>query len=135
MNNIFEKASRQKLRFEIMYSQGNKVMGSTEDLWGLSDKELDNVAKPIRVALKNDEDSFLSVPNKSQTQNKLRIEILQHIFSFNKEAKERAIERASLREEIEETRKLLKVKEIENTTETKLKAKLKKLEKRAAYEE
>lgn len=80
MNNIFEQASRLKLRF---YSP--KGLLSVEDLWDLpltgSGANLDNVARGLHRQLKNDDDvSFVLKERKSDETIQLKFDLVKHII-------------------------------------------------------
>ena len=78
MSNIFEIASRKKYRFPF------KGSISTEDLWDLSEVQLDSVYKALsREAQKAGEDSLLS-DRELDPDLMNRIEIVKHIFATKK---------------------------------------------------
>lgn len=78
MSNIFEIASRKKYRFPF------KGSISTEDLWDLSEVQLDSVYKALsREAQKAGEDSLLS-DRELDPDLMNRIEIVKHIFAAKK---------------------------------------------------
>ena len=85
--NIFEKASKLKLRF-----QSTRGELSVENLWDLpltskSNLSLDGVGKPIQKALReSDEDSLVDVPTTSKNElNSLRLAIIKEIISVKQE--------------------------------------------------
>lgn len=102
--NIFEEASRKKLRFSVPKGTIN-----TEDLWDYSLEDLDNVAKGLNRQLKAmDEESFITTRTKENSIVSLRFEVVVHIIKVKLEetekkklAKERAEKRAQLKELIE----------------------------------
>jgi hypothetical protein len=102
--NIFEEASRKKLRFSVPKGTMN-----VEDLWDLSLEDLDNIAKGINRQLKAaDEESFITTRSKENTIENLRFDVILHVItvkmaevSKKKLAKERSEKRAQLKELIE----------------------------------
>lgn len=100
---IFEKASRLKLRFDT--SQGQF---STEDLWELSLQTIDTIAKKVNTQLRSEgEETFLSTSiNKRSTHNDLRLEILKHVIK----AKEQEQEDSKAR--VEKRAKIARLKEL-----------------------
>ncbi len=79
---IFEKASKQKLRFET-----SKGFISTEQLWDLplqsntGKVKLDELAKEVSTKLKESEvESFVTKGKASNTDDKLRLDILKHVI-------------------------------------------------------
>ncbi|HNC58684.1 MAG TPA: hypothetical protein PLP33_24875 [Leptospiraceae bacterium] len=102
--NIFEKASKTRLRFASRQGQL-----STEDLWDLSLSSLDTIAKAVNKELKSEqEESF--IPDKTKrpnaTHNALRLEILKHIIGVKVEESEASTKRA------ENAAKLARLKEL-----------------------
>lgn len=87
---MFEKASRQKLRFNF---RGNITV---EDLWDLSVNNLDTIYKSLtKIKRESNEDSLLeSTP--ANTLNDLRIDIVKHIFAVKKQEKEAKQKRAEI---------------------------------------
>lgn len=89
--NIFEKATKTKLRF---YSVTGAL--SVEDLWGLplqskskNKANLDDIAKDVARKLKTaEEESFVNKTASSPT-NELRLEILKHIIDARLEDAEK----------------------------------------------
>ena len=80
MNNLFEFATRNKLRFPY---KGNI---SVEDLWELSIKDLDGVFKTLNSQVKQaNEESLLSTKTKEDEVLDIKIEIVKYIFSVKKE--------------------------------------------------
>lgn len=75
MSNIFEKASRLKLRF------AHKGLCSVEDLWDLSLSALDSIYKGLNAQLKQQsEESLLATKSAADEVLSLQIEIVKHIF-------------------------------------------------------
>lgn len=111
---IFERASRAQLRFEV-----SKGLATTEDLWGLSLESLDKIAIKVNKALKEEEgtESFIGVKSKTQTQNQLRLDILKHIIDAKIKAKDAAAARAANQAKVSQLKELINKKavtELEN---------------------
>ena len=76
--NIFERATRRKLRFASNRGQSLSV----EELWQLSLEDLDKIAVAVNEDLqKETKKSFLPNKNRVETHNALRLEILTYIMS------------------------------------------------------
>lgn len=90
--NIFERASRSKVRF-----QTRKGLISTEDLWDLSLKHLDSMAGSINQEIeKLGSKSFLSdasTPQSSEMQ--LKLDLLIHVIRSKEQQNKAAETRAS----------------------------------------
>lgn len=88
--NIFERASRSKLRFA-----SSKGFLSTEDLWELSLERLDTLAKAVNRELKaSSEESFIEVKSEKDSEVELALEILKHVIASYIAAREAAKARA-----------------------------------------
>lgn len=77
MSNLFEQASRTKLRYES--AKGQLTM---EDLWDLSLTSLDTLAQKVNKSLQ-DEGVTSFIPNASSkpgTQNSLRLDLLKYVI-------------------------------------------------------
>lgn len=79
---MFEKATRQKLRFD-----SSKGQLTVEDLWDLpltsatGKANLDDVARTLHRQLKNDDNvSFVNVEQKSDETVQLKFDIVKHII-------------------------------------------------------
>ena len=88
MSELFERATKQKLRFAT--ARGNIT---TEDLWDLpltgADVSLDNVAKMINQGLKaSEEESFVVTKTKANTQLNLAMDITKHIIAVRLQEQE-----------------------------------------------
>lgn len=125
---IFEKASRVKLRFE-----GGKGAYSVEDLWDLSLTDLDNLAKRVNSVLKNEgEESF--IPTKSSkpvTNNGLRLDILKHIINIRVQEQEDRKTRSERLAQLAELKDLAATKrnqELANQPIDEIEKKIKELE-------
>ncbi len=89
---MFEKATRQKLRFQY------KGLISTEDLWDLSLEELNAIYVALCSKTKNKtEDSLITdgKASKEDRDNMLRMEIVKSIF----EVKKKEVEKRKLKKE------------------------------------
>lgn len=96
--NLFEKATRAKLRFI------HKGTLSVEDLWDLELKDLDVIYKSLSKQLKEEDgDSLMSTSSANQKLN-LQIEVVKYIFTTRQNeinAKEQAIVEKQKREKIQ----------------------------------
>jgi hypothetical protein len=93
--NMFEKATKNRLRFE-----SQKGLLSVEDLWGLSLTALDGIARKVNKEIRErEEESFISICRVSGD-NTLRLEILKYIINDKiterDEAKQNAIKEAQV---------------------------------------
>ena len=80
--NIFEKATKMKLRFEF------RGLLSTEDLWDLNLELLDQLYKTlIKKKKSSDDESLLNVKTKEDDIIDLQIEIVKHIVTIKLEEK------------------------------------------------
>jgi hypothetical protein len=99
--NIFENASRKKLRFPT-----TKGIVNVEDLWDLSLESLDTIAIGLNKQIKNtDTESFIVKKTPINTTLHLQFDIVVHIITVKQEeqekrklAKDRAEKRAQLKE-------------------------------------
>lgn len=102
--NMFEEASRQKLRF-----QTTAGLISTEDLWDLTLKKLDDIAVAINEKISATAKSSFLTPKSSPNETmSLALSILIHIITVkqedakkSKDAAERRAQRAKLLEMVE----------------------------------
>lgn len=77
--NIFEIATRSKYRFAYHGSL------TVEDLWDLSEKDLDNVYKTLKSKAKElNEDSLLETKSAEDTELLNKIEIVKYIFEVKR---------------------------------------------------
>lgn len=85
LTNLFEKASKMKLRFST-----TKGILSTEDLWDLSLESLDKIAKNLYKQIKESEEiSFISEKSSEDTLASMKLEIVKFVITFKMdEAKE-----------------------------------------------
>lgn len=95
--NLFEKASRLKLRFKTTAGLVN-----TEDLWDESLQTLDSIAKSLNKEIKEaTEESFIKTRTKSTTVLELGFEIVKYVIEVKlaeAEAKKTLAERKALKE-------------------------------------
>jgi len=126
---MFEKASKQKLRFE-----STKGLLTTEDLWDLplssrSGFDLDSVAKAVNQKLKAEvEESFVqTITNSAANQLNLKLEILKHIIADKqvkaREAEQRVLQ-AQARQKLEDVLAKKKDSELENLSIEEIQARL-----------
>lgn len=107
--NIFERASRAKLRFE-----SGKGQLSTEDLWTLSLTSLDSIAKSVNKKIKDQgEESFIEEKSNEDTEEVLRLDILKHVINSKKTSIEAAKKASETKAQIEQLQNLLLVKKTE----------------------
>jgi hypothetical protein cdifQCD-6_20935 len=99
LTNLFEKASKMKLRFST-----TKGVLSTEDLWDLSLESLDKIAKNLYKQIKESEEiSFISEKSSEDTLASMKLEIVKFVITFKMdEAKEKKLraEKLSLKKRI-----------------------------------
>lgn len=88
LTNLFEKASKMKLRFST-----TKGILSTEDLWDLSLESLDKIAKNLYKQIKESEEiSFISEKSSEDTLASMKLEIVKFVITFKMdEAKEKKL--------------------------------------------
>lgn len=97
---MFEKATKQKLRFNV--SNGTIT---TEDLWDLNLDSLDKVAISLDQEINSSEKSFIKTKTIANTILDLKFEIVKHVIDVKQKeaderklAKEKAVKRAQLTE-------------------------------------
>ena len=88
LTNLFEKASKMKLRFST-----TKGVLSTEDLWDLSLESFDKIAKNLYKQIKESEEiSFISEKSSEDTLASIKLEIVKFVITFKMdEAKEKKL--------------------------------------------
>lgn len=88
LTNLFEKASKMKLRFST-----TKGVLSTEDIWDLSLESLDKIAKNLYKQIKESEEiSFISEKSSEDTLASIKLEIVKFVITFKMdEAKEKKL--------------------------------------------
>lgn len=80
---MFEQASRLKLRFD------HRGQLSVEDLWDLTERELDSIYKKLNAESKAaDEESLMETRSREDKVLSLKIEVVKHIFSVKSAEKE-----------------------------------------------
>ena len=101
VGNIFEKATREKIRFE------HKGLLSVEDLWDLSVQELDSIFKKLSAKLRIcKEDSLLAETKIENNDTELKINIIRYIVTTKLE--EKAAKKLEL-EKINQRKRILEV--------------------------
>lgn len=126
--NIFEQASREKLRFE-----SDKGLIATEGLWSFSVEKLNSMAVAVYNELKQySETSFMRNTTKAagQAAQELRLEILKHILAAKEKEAEDRNEAATRRAKKAVLQEALLVKQnqaIQNMTKEEIEAELAKL--------
>jgi len=93
---IFERASRLKLRFASV--RGNL---SVEDLWDLSEKQLNSIYTNLAAESRNSEIESLIEPSPEDAAMSLRKDIVRHVFSTKKAEREARAAKAQVREEFQ----------------------------------
>ncbi|MFW6028846.1 MAG: hypothetical protein ACOCRO_01190 [Halanaerobiales bacterium] len=89
--NLFEKATREKLRFSYRGSV------SVEDLWDLPVEELDKIYKGLNSELKKvEEDSLLGTKSAKDKSLELKVNIIKYIVETKLEEKEKRAKKAEL---------------------------------------
>lgn len=100
---IFERASRAKLRFDS--TKGNL---STEDLWGLSLESLNTIAVRTDKALKDEgQTNFIGKQTTTASKNELRLDILKHVIKAKLDAKDAAATRAANQAKVDKIKDLI----------------------------
>ncbi len=106
---MFEKATKQKLRFKI--PQG---FITTEDLWDLSLESLDTLAKNLKKELRDSEDeSFIKKKTSANTTLDLKFNVVLHVIEVKMveaDARKQAVEKAAKKAQLIE---LINQKELE----------------------
>jgi hypothetical protein len=96
--NIFEKATRNKFRFNF------RGLISVEDLWDLSVTQLDSIFKTLNAVKKTQsEDSLLDTPTKADTVVNAKIKIIKYIVAIKQaeaEVRKTASDRAAQRQKL-----------------------------------
>ena len=111
MNDLFLAASRRQLRFST--TRGHLT---TEDLWQLNLKSLDQLAVGVDAETKPGQKSFLENPDAkadaAEADNLLRLEILKAIIQIKQEENKAAVAESSKRRQKEFLKELLEKKKI-----------------------
>lgn len=126
MNNIFEAATKQKLRFNTV--KGNV---STEDLWDLPLVDLNELAKQLNRVLKNlDDEDFIATDtrlNREKETAQLKFDVARHIISVRLEERDAKIRAKEVQERNKLIQEIIHSKqnaELENKSVDELKAML-----------
>ena len=121
MRNIFEKATKDKIRFEY---KGNV---SVEDLWDLDVTELDNIFKSLNANKKQlSEESLLDIKTTEDTLVNTQIKIIKHIVESKLAEKDARLLLAEKKEKKEKIMEILASKQ-DSALEKKSSAQLKKM--------
>jgi spore cortex formation protein SpoVR/YcgB (stage V sporulation) len=120
---LFEKAAKQKLRFN-----SNKGQLTVEDLFDLSLTSLDNIAKAVNRKLKDEvEESFIQKKSTASTELELQLDILKYIIEYKtnvEEANKKRAETVARKHQIEEILMRKKSQELEDLSVDELQAML-----------
>lgn len=109
MANIFESASKKKLRFST--SKGQLAI---EDLWTLSLISLNTIAIAVNKKLKEEqEESFLDETPRGSYDDRLRLDILKYIIETKKDEEKKRAERITKDAQIASLKSLIETKESE----------------------
>jgi len=114
MDMMFEKASKIKLRFPF------KGAISVEDLWDLSDKELDTIYRVVSKELKSLADDSLLEKKSGGSILELQVGIIKHIYTAKQEEIARKTKASAKREQIRQLRDIIAQKENTALSETSL---------------
>jgi len=113
MSNIFEKASKQKLRFVT-----SKGMISSEDLWDMSLQSLDIIAKKVNKEVKESaEESFITEKTTSNAEATLKLEMLKHVIAWRLDLKGKAANRLAKRAKIATLKSFIEAKSMQELGE------------------
>lgn len=133
--NIFEKASRMKLRFNV----GSRLNLTVENLWDLpltniKGEDLDHVAIELQEQLSSNEKSFVIQQSKTkETQlNQLKFDIVKYIIDVRLEEQKVAnLERQRAQEiaTLKELQKQAKIRDLQNLSSEEIEERIKSLEK------
>lgn len=120
MSNIFEKASRLKVRFTLSTTKSSGTI-SVEDLWELSLPDLDNVAKKLNKEIKDSsEESFITSKSKADELLELKFELVKHVITVKLLEKEKKAVDAQRKSELARIDELIAKKEINSLEEKSL---------------
>lgn len=102
MLNVFEQATKQRLRFPQPANRGGVI--NTEDLWALSLEDLDDIAKALNKKVKeSSEESFIKKQSTADKKASLQLEVVVSIINTKLKEEERrknAAERKTKRDKI-----------------------------------
>ena len=99
---IFERASRLKLRFSGV--RGNL---SAEDLWDLSEKQLNSIYTALAAESRNSEIESLIEPSVEDAALSLRKDIVRHVYGVKKAERE---DRVALAQKQKRLERLLEIR-------------------------
>lgn len=109
MEKMFEKALREKVRFE-----SGKGMFTVEDLWTLSLTSLDAIAKGLSKQIKEaSEESFIKPRSTSNKSLELKFEIVKYIIVTLMDEEEKKRQKATKAAELSTLRELLANKKMQ----------------------
>ena len=109
MSNIFQNASKLKLRF--VTAKGEL---STEELWDLKLTDLDKLAREVNRSLKEEgEESFIGKKTKANSVLELKLEILKEVIAVKQSDEEKARATTEKRSQVEFLQSLLQKKKID----------------------
>lgn len=111
MENIFEQATRKKLRFAL---NGGAETISTEELWDLKLTDLDKIAQTINKKLKEEkgEESFIGKKKRVNSGLSLKLDVLKSLIETKMEEEEKAKTKTANKAQIELLENLLEKKEL-----------------------
>ena len=102
MTNLFERASKQKLRFTT-----GKGHLASEDLWDLSLPSLDRIAQSVHGELEtSSKKSFIKEESSANTELTLKLDILKHVINYKLNLKEVASRREEKKAKLAELKEL-----------------------------
>lgn len=113
MTNVFEQASRLKLRFNVKGTESIRINGmfSTEQLWDIPLVLLDNVYQSIQLQYSNS--SSLLGENNMPEDDKVRCLVLKHIVETRIAEEDEAQRQLEKREERQKILRILEEKQDE----------------------
>lgn len=133
--NIFEQATRLKLRFAV----GTRVNLTVENLWDLpltnvKGEDLDHIAIELQEKLSTNEKSFVvqQSKNKETQLNQLKFDIVKYIIDIRLEEQKVAnLERQRAQEiaTLKELQKQAKIRDLQNLSSEEIEERIKALEK------
>lgn len=133
--NMFEQASRLKLRFAV----GTRVNLTVENLWDLpltnvKGEDLDHIAIELQEKLSTNEKSFVvqQSKNKETQLNQLKFDIVKYIIDVRLEEQKVAnLERQRAQEisTLKELQKQAKIRDLQNLSSEEIEERIKSLEK------
>jgi hypothetical protein len=129
MNNLFEKASRSRLRFDT-----TKGQITVEDLWVLSLPHIDEVAKSLQKKIREEasEQSFISQRSSGNEDLETKFEIVKYVISVRlKETEDKKVraEKEQYLRMLKDLKNDKKIKELESLSLEDIDKKIAELEK------